>query len=66
MSDSYTIVYMGTPDFAVPSLMTLAQTRHRVLLVVTQPDRPKGRGWKVCCPRWRSTPLPAWLTSANT
>jgi len=49
MKTSYSIVYMGTPDFAVPALMTLAQSRHTVALVVTQPDRPKGRGCKVCC-----------------
>jgi len=38
---------MGTPDFAVPSLMTLCRSRHNVRLVVTRPDRPKGRGCKV-------------------
>lgn len=37
------ILFMGTPDFAVPSLRALAQTSHEVVLVVTQPDRPKGR-----------------------
>lgn len=49
MKQSYSIVYMGTPDFAVPSLMTLAQSRHKVVMVITQPDRPKGRGCKMCC-----------------
>ena len=38
------IVYMGTPDFAVPSLRRLHETGHEVVLVVTQPDRPAGRG----------------------
>ncbi len=38
---------MGTPDFAVPSLLALCHSRHHVRLVVTQPDRPKGRGRKV-------------------
>ena len=38
------LVFMGTPDFAVPTLKTLHQSRHSVLGVVTQPDRPKGRG----------------------
>lgn len=38
---------MGTPDFAVPSLMALHESRHPVQLVVTQPDRPKGRGRKL-------------------
>ena len=38
------LVFMGTPDFAVPTLQTLHASRHSVLGVVTQPDRPKGRG----------------------
>ncbi|MFH1689098.1 MAG: methionyl-tRNA formyltransferase [Candidatus Eisenbacteria bacterium] len=38
------IVFMGTPDFAVPSLRKLHETGHEVVLVVTQPDRPAGRG----------------------
>ena len=38
---------MGTPDFAVPSLRGLIEYGHNVLAVVTQPDRPKGRGRKV-------------------
>ena len=38
------LVFMGTPDFAVPTLKTLHTSRHSVLGVVTQPDRPKGRG----------------------
>lgn len=38
---------MGTPDFAVPSLRALHNSDHWVALVVTQPDRPKGRGRKV-------------------
>lgn len=41
------IVFMGTPDFAVPSLRRLAADGHEVALVVTQPDRPSGRGMKV-------------------
>ena len=38
------IVFFGTPAFAVPSLETLIQSRHRVVAVVSQPDRPRGRG----------------------
>ena len=38
------ILYMGTPEFAVPVLESLVQSRHTVVAVVTQPDRPKGRG----------------------
>jgi len=38
---------MGTPDFAVPSLQALHESRHEIALVVTQPDRPRGRGRKI-------------------
>lgn len=38
------IVFMGTPEFAVPTLKALFQSGHSILSVVTQPDRPKGRG----------------------
>lgn len=41
------IVYMGTPDFAVGCLETLIQAGYDVVGVVTQPDRPKGRGKKL-------------------
>lgn len=38
------IVFMGTPEFAVPSLEALLQSEDTVVGVVTQPDKPKGRG----------------------
>jgi len=38
------IVFMGTPEFSLPTLHKLYESDHDVLLVVTQPDRPKGRG----------------------
>lgn len=38
------IVFMGTPDFAVPTLEALIRGGHQVAAVVTQPDKPKGRG----------------------
>ena len=38
------IIYMGTPDFAVPTLEALIQSKHEVIAVITQPDKPKGRG----------------------
>jgi methionyl-tRNA formyltransferase len=41
------IVFFGTPHFAVPTLEALLASRHQVPLVVTQPDRPRGRGQKV-------------------
>ena len=41
------IIYMGTPDFAVPSLQSLIDSRHEIVAVVTQPDRPVGRNQKI-------------------
>lgn len=41
------IVYMGTPDFAVPALEKLIEAGHRITAVVTQPDRQRGRGKEV-------------------
>lgn len=38
------IVFMGTPDFSVPTLEALVNAGHEVVGVVTQPDKPKGRG----------------------
>lgn len=38
------IIFMGTPDFAVPALEALVKGGHEVAAVVTQPDKPKGRG----------------------
>jgi len=44
------IIYMGTPEFAVPALEALAASRHEVSLVVTQPDRSKGRSGRPVAP----------------
>ncbi|MBM3334080.1 methionyl-tRNA formyltransferase [Candidatus Sumerlaeota bacterium] len=41
------IVFMGTPDFAVPTLERLCDSPHEVVCVVTQPDQPSGRGHHV-------------------
>jgi methionyl-tRNA formyltransferase len=41
------VVFFGTPGFAVPSLQALIQSAHQVVAVVSQPDRPKGRGHEV-------------------
>ena len=41
------LVFCGTPEFAVPSLKRVAEAGHRIHLVVTQPDRPRGRGLEV-------------------
>ena len=50
MNSPFTIIFMGTPDFAVPALQALIQNGYYVPLVVTQPDRPKGRGRKIVAP----------------
>src|SRR5579863_2333007 len=42
-----TLVFLGTPSFAVPTLERVVQAGHRVMAVFTQPDRPKGRGGEV-------------------
>ncbi len=45
------IIYMGTPDFAVPALCALHDAGHEVLFAVTKPDAPAGRGKKLkACP----------------
>jgi methionyl-tRNA formyltransferase len=41
------IVYFGTPSFAVPTLAALVKSRHPVVALVSQPDRPRGRGHRV-------------------
>ena len=41
------IIFMGTPDFAKESLEAVYNAGHEVLAVVTNPDRPKGRGMKL-------------------
>ena len=41
------IVFMGTPEFAVPSLQALLEAGYEVVGVFTQPDRPRGRGKKM-------------------
>lgn len=44
------VVFMGTPDIAVPCLQKIIDEKHEVLAVVTQPDKPKGRGKKMAMP----------------
>lgn len=46
------IIYMGTPDFAVNALESIIAAGHEVVLVVTQPDKPQGRGKE-----WKATPV---------
>ena len=51
------IVFMGTPDFAVPSLEALLMRGHEIAAVYTQPDKPKGRGHKLLPPPVKSLAL---------
>jgi len=44
------VVFLGTPQFAVPSLQAVVKSGHEVVLVVTQPDKPAGRGLKLTPP----------------
>ena len=44
------IIFMGTPEFACPTLRTLIERGEQVVAVVTQPDRPKGRGQQTLPP----------------
>ena len=48
---------MGTPDFAVPPLKALAKYDCNIKLVITQPDRPKGRGKKIMAPPVKTTAM---------
>lgn len=41
------IIFAGTPEFAVPALATLIEAGHQIVMVLTQPDRPAGRGMKL-------------------
>lgn len=47
MKQNLRIIFMGTPEFAVPCLQVLVESGYEVVAVVTAPDKPKGRGQKV-------------------
>lgn len=51
------MVFMGTPEFAVPCLEKLISSHHEVVSVVTQPDRPHGRGRKLAMPAVKEAAL---------
>ena len=55
------IVFFGTPDFAVPTLDAVLHSRHEVVGVVTQPDRPRGRGRKTSAAPVKARALDAGL-----
>ncbi len=54
------IVFMGTPDFAVESLSKIYDAGHEILAVVSQPDRPSGRGMQL-----KPTPVKEFAISKN-
>jgi methionyl-tRNA formyltransferase len=56
------VVFLGTPEFAVPSLHALISSGHEVLAVFTQPDRPKGRGTQLAESPVKSAARAAGLT----
>ena len=58
--DRMKIVFMGTPDFAVGALEALVEAGHKVVAVVTQPDKPKGRGKEM-----QQTPVKACALKHN-
>ncbi len=41
------IIFAGTPEFAVPALAALIAAGHEIVMVLTQPDRPAGRGMQL-------------------
>jgi methionyl-tRNA formyltransferase len=56
-----TLVFCGTPRFAVPTLEALLAAGHEIALVVTQPDRPVGRAQQLAAPPVKQTALAAQL-----
>lgn len=55
------VVFMGTPEFAVPSLKCLNESKHNVVAVLTQTDKPKGRKGRTSAPPVKSVALDAGL-----
>ncbi|MEW6618529.1 MAG: methionyl-tRNA formyltransferase [bacterium] len=45
------ILFMGTPDFALPSLEKIARSEYELIGVITQPDKPTGRSYKITPPK---------------
>lgn len=54
------VIFMGTPDFAVPIAKAIKDAGHRIVMVVTQPDRQRGRGRKVTY-----SPVKEWAVDEN-
>lgn len=57
MKRNLRIIFMGTPEFAVPSLEILIQSGYKPVAVVTAPDKPRGRGRKISMPPVKETAL---------
>ena len=55
------LVFCGTPQFAVPTLLALIDAGHQIELVLTQPDRPSGRGMQLVAPPVKQMAEPAGL-----
>ncbi|MBC5994620.1 methionyl-tRNA formyltransferase [Pontibacter cellulosilyticus] len=60
MKNDLRIVFMGTPDFAVPTLQTLVEHKYNIVAVVTAPDKPAGRGQKI-----HQSPVKEYAVSQN-
>ncbi|WP_026462705.1 methionyl-tRNA formyltransferase [Adhaeribacter aquaticus] len=60
MPQDLRIIFMGTPDFAVPTLQTLVQNNYQVVAVITAPDKPAGRGLKLS-----QSPVKEYAVSQN-
>lgn len=54
------IIFMGTPDFSVGTLEALIAAGHEVVLAVTQPDKPKGRGKAMQAPAGQGGSSGSW------
>ncbi len=65
MKPSLSIIFMGTPEFAVSTLRALHRAGYRIPLVVTQPDRPRGRGRKTSPTPVKAAALELGLTVAQ-
>lgn len=55
------IIFFGTPDFAIPTLKSLIDSKEDIKLVVTQPDKQKGRGHKISSPPVKDLALSAGI-----
>ncbi len=56
------LIFLGTPAFSVPTLRALARAGHTVAAVITQPDRPRGRGLKLSPPAAKEAAIALGLT----